>query len=105
MLRDPQKRIAILWEKRKKEKIWLSPMTKDLHPQKKSKRQRDNKQTPPKTSITQRLRADSGRQVGVTTAILVVWLNWFTSAQPSHLPQQPCNQKDSHLKNCKYSSL
>ena len=32
--------------------------------------------TPPKTSITQRLRTDLGRLVGVTTVIQLVWLNY-----------------------------
>ena len=62
-----------------------------------------------KTSITQRLRTDLGRSVGVTTAIQLVWLTWFTGPtvhqffcilQPSHSPQQPCNQKDTRLKIC-----
>ena len=63
------------------------------------KKQRDNTKTPPKTSITQRLRTDLGRLVLVTTTQLV-WLNRFTGSQPSHLLQKPCNQKDTHLKNC-----
>ena len=51
---------------------------------KKSKKQRDNTKTPPKTSITQRLRNDLGRSVVVTAVTPLVWLNRFTSAQPSH---------------------
>ena len=43
-------------------------MTKAPTPTGKSKKQRDNTKTPPKTSITQRLRTDLGRSVGVTTA-------------------------------------
>ena len=39
--------------------------------------------------ITQRLRTDFGRWVGETTATQLVWLNRFTSAQPS-LPTN-CN--------------
>ena len=54
--------------------------------------------TPPKTSITQRLQTDLGRSVGVTIATKLVWLNRFTGYQPSYLPQNPCNQKDTHLK-------
>ena len=58
-------------------------------------------QTPPhKSSITQRLRTDLGRSVGVTTATQLVLLTDFR-AQPSHSPQQPCNQKDAHLIICK----
>ena len=34
--------------------------------------------TPQKNSITQRLRTDLGRSVGVTTATQLVWLTWFT---------------------------
>ena len=30
-----------------------------------------------KSSITQRLRTDLGRSVGVTTATQLVWLTWF----------------------------
>ena len=73
-------------------------MTKAPTPTEKSKKQHDNA----KTSITQRLRTDLGRSVIVTAVIPLVWLNRFTSAQPSHLPQQPSNQKDTYLKkNCK----
>ena len=50
--------------------------------------------TPQKSSITQRLRTDLGRSVGVTTATQLVWLNGFYERQPSHSPQQQCNQKD-----------
>ena len=51
---------------------------------KKSKKQRDNTKTPPKTSITQRLRTDLGRSVWVMIATQLVWLNRFTGSQPSH---------------------
>ena len=67
-----------------------------------------NTKTPPKTSITQRLRIDLGRSVWATTVDPLVGINRFTSAQPSHLPQQLCNQTDTRLKTlktCKYSSL
>ena len=59
-------------------------MTKARKPTEKSKKQPDNTKTPPKTSITQRLRNDLGRSVGVTTATQLVWLNRFTGSQPSH---------------------
>ena len=39
----------------------------------KSKKQRDNTKTPPKTSITQRLRTDLGRSVRVTIATQLLW--------------------------------
>ena len=38
----------------------------------------ENTKTPPKSSITQRMRTDVGRLVGVTTATQLVWLNRFT---------------------------
>ena len=68
----------------KKEEIRLSPMTKALTTIEKSKKQRDNIKTPPKTFITQRLRTDLGRSVGVTAVTPLVWLNRFRNAQPSH---------------------
>ena len=68
----------------KKEEIWLSPVTKTPTPTEQSKKQRDNIKTPPKTLITQLLRTDLGRSVGVTAVTQLVWLNRFTSAQPSH---------------------
>ena len=74
--------IGIYYEK--KEEIWLSPVTKTLTPTEQSKKQRDNIKTPPKTLITQLLRTDLGRSVGVTAVTQLVWLNRFTSAQPSH---------------------
>ena len=68
----------------KKEEIWLSPVTKTPTPTEQSKKQRDNIKTPPKTLITQLLRTDLGRSVGVTAVTQLLWLNRFTSAQPSH---------------------
>ena len=70
-------------------------MTKAPTPTEKSKKQRDNTNKPPKTSITQRLRTDLGRSIWVTIATQLVWLNRFTGSQPSHLPQKPFNQKDT----------
>ena len=35
-------------------------------------------------SITQRLRTDLGRSVGVPTVIQLLWLNRYTGTQPSH---------------------
>ena len=55
--------------------------------------------TPPKTSITQRLRTDLGRSV--TTAITLVWLKRLTGAQPSHKPQKSRVIKMTHLEICK----
>ena len=45
----------------KKDEIWLSPMTKAPTPTEKSKKQRANTKSPPKYSISQRLRADLGQ--------------------------------------------
>ena len=58
-------------------------MTKAPTPTEKSKKQRDNTKTPQKTSITQQLRTELGRSVGVTIATQLVWLNQFTGSQPS----------------------
>ena len=41
--------------------------------------QMNHTKTPPKTSITQRLRTDLRRSIGVTTVISLVWLNRFNS--------------------------
>ena len=71
---------------------------KSLFTDRKSKKQRDNTKTPTKTLITQRLRTDLRRSVGVTIATQLMWLNRFTGSQPSNLPQKPYNQKDTHLK-------
>ena len=49
----------------KKAEIWLSPMTKALTPKEQSKKHRDNMKNATKTSITQPLRTDLGRVVGV----------------------------------------
>ena len=79
----------------KKEGIWLSPMRK-APTNRKSKKQRDNTKTQPKTSIKQRLRADLGRSVGVTIATHLMWLNQLTGSQPSHSPQQLCHWGNEH---------
>ena len=65
--------------------------------EKKNKKQRDNTKTQAKTAITQRLRSDIGWSVRVTIATQLVLLNRFTGSNPYHLPQQSCNQKDTHL--------
>ena len=75
-------------------------MTKALTPTEMSKGKVTTQTTPQKSSIKQQLRTDLGRSVGVTTVTQLVWLTWFTGP-PSHSPQQPCNQKDTHLKICK----
>ena len=65
-----------------------------------SRRQSDNTNTPPKSSITQRLQADLGRSVGVTTPTQLVRLTGL-QVQSSNYSQQKCNGKDTHLKICK----
>ena len=70
-------------------------MTKTATPKEKSKKESDNTKTPPKNSLTQRLRTDLGRSVEL---IILVYLNRFTGSQPSHEPQKLCNQKDTYLK-------
>ena len=80
----------------RKEEIWLSPMTKAPTPTEKPKKQRDNTQTPQKTSITQRLQTDLRRSAGVRIATQQVWLNRLMGYQPSHLPQPLCNRRHEH---------
>ena len=59
-------------------------MTKTPIPTENSKTKGQHTQT----LITQLLRTDLGRSVGVTAVTQLVWLNQFTSAQPSHSPQK-----------------
>ena len=66
---------------------------KSSYTHRKQKKQYDNTQMPPKTSIKQRLLTDLGRSVGVTKATKLVLLNRFTGSQPSHYPQKLCYQK------------
>ena len=83
---------------RKQDEIWLSPITKEPIYQQKCQKDKLTTQTKPqKSSITQRLRTDWGRSDVNTTATELVWLSGLR-AQPSH---SPCNEKDTHLKNCK----
>ena len=77
-------------------------MTKAPTPQKCQKGKVTTQKTPQKSSIKQRLR-NLGWSFGVTTATQLVWLTWFTGS-PSHSPQQPCNQKDIHLKEVPYNT-
>ena len=50
----------------KNEEIWLSPMTKAPTPTEKAKKQCENTQTPPKTSISQPLRTNNSHPTSVT---------------------------------------
>ena len=52
---------------------WLSQMKKAPTLTENFKKQRDNTKTPPQLSITQRLRTDLGRSVGVTIVTKLVW--------------------------------
>ena len=57
-------------------------MTKALTPTEHSKKQSDNTKTPQKISITQRMRTDLGRSVGLTTATQLMLLKtglWDTN--------------------------
>ena len=56
----------------------------DKNPYTNRKFEMQNTNTPPKTSIKQRLRTDLGRSIGVATTIQLVLLNRFTGTQPSH---------------------
>ena len=89
----------------KKEEIRLSPMTKARTTTEMSKGQSDNTNNATKSSITQRLRTDLGRSVGITT---VTQLMWLTGLRAPNLPT-PRNshvlKKNTHLKICKESSL
>ena len=80
--------------KRSDSVLWQKP----LHQQKCHKGKNDNTNNAKKSLITGRLRTDLGRSVGVTMATQLVWLTWFTG-QTFPPPQQPCNQKDTRLKN------
>ena len=88
----------------KKEEIWLSPMTKAPTATEMSKGQNDNTNNATKkfdkTAIADRLRTVSWSNYSHLTAVV----NRFTDP-PSHSPQQPCNQKDIHLKSDPYVSL
>ena len=89
-----------LSQQEKKEEIWLGPMTKPLYKPKcqrgKLTTHKNDTKKSDYTSISDRLR-------------MVSWSNYIHStrvvnrlqAQPSHSPQQPCNQKDKHLTICK----
>ena len=69
----------------KKKEIWTQSFDKSqLTQQKIGKKRNYNSETLSKTSITQRLRIDFRRSVGVTTATKLMWLNRLTGSQPSH---------------------
>ena len=63
---------------RKRKKSDSVPWKKTLHQQKCQKGKVTTKTTPQKSLISQRLRTDLGRSVGVTTATQLVWFTGFT---------------------------
>ena len=67
-------------------------------PQTNRKNQRDNIKTPPKTSITHRLRTALGRSAGVTIATQLVWLNQFNGIPSFPLTAKSCVVKCIWLK-------
>ena len=85
----------------KRRRILTQSFDKSPYTNRKVKRAKSQHKTkPPKSSITQRLRTDLGRWIGVSTATQLVWFTGLR-AQPSNSPQQPCDQDGTHLKNCK----
>ena len=66
----------------------------------KSKKQRDIIKNATKTSIT-RLRTDLGHSVDVTAGTLTGVVKRVYERSTFPLPQQPCKQKDTHLKMSK----
>ena len=78
-----QQKILLNTLKEKQRDLTLSYDKSPYTHRKIQKATRQNK-SPPKTSITQRLRTDLGRSVGVTIATQLVWLNQFKGSQPSH---------------------
>ena len=61
--------------KREKARDLTQSCDKSTYTHRKSKKQRDNIKHATKTLITQRLRTDLGRSVGVTAVTQLVWLN------------------------------
>ena len=66
--------------KRSDSVLWQKP----LHQQKCQKGTVTTQTTPQKSSITQRLRSDLGRSVGVTTATQLVWLTGLRAHLPTN---------------------
>ena len=66
--------------KRSDSVLWQKP----LHQQKCQKGKVTKQTTPQKSSITQRLRTDLGRSVGVTTATRLVWLTGLRAHLPTN---------------------
>ena len=83
----------------KKKEIRLRPITKNPISTENSKINGQHKNATKKFDYT--TMADRLRTVTWSNIIQLVWLNRLTGTQPSHLPQKPCNQKDTHSKICK----
>ena len=84
----------------KKEDIWLMSYDKNSYTSRNVKRaKRQHKQCHKKVRLHSGC-GQTGRSVGVITATQLALLTGLR-VQPSHFSQQPCNQKDTHLKICK----
>ena len=70
--------------KEKNEKIRLSPIAKAPLPSENESQETTNTKTPPKISITKRLRSNCGLSVGVTSVTQLVCSNRFTWSNASH---------------------
>ena len=91
MLRDKNKDLARHYDKIRYTNAWQK------------KRKSTTQKTYQKQTITQRLQIDLGRSGGEMTATQLVWLNRLTGSQPSHWPQNLCNQDNAYFKICKYT--
>ena len=84
------------WEKGK---VLTQSMTNAPTPtEKKTQKKRDNTETKPKTSITQRLRTDLGRSIGVTIAIRIMCLIRLTVSPTFPLTEKVVLSKGHTLK-------
>ena len=72
-------------------------MTKAPTPTEMSKRHSDNTNNATKSSITQRLRTDLGRSVGVTTATQLVWFTGFRTHLPTHRNSSVIEDKNMQI--------
>ena len=81
-------------------------MTKSATHTEKSKKQQDNTKTPPKTSITKRLRTDLGRSVEVTIATQLVWFKPVYRIPAFRLTAKAVQSKGHTFKSlCNYAMV
>ena len=94
LMYTPNRKQYLLKEKRKRSDLvlWQKPPT----PTEQSKKQRDNIKTPPKTLITQLLRTDLGRSVGVTAVTQLVWLKGTIRNVTTLYTYQPNRSEEIH---------